>query len=64
VKRREYNLEMHLLFIDYEKAFDNVNREKLFQILETKLILDKLLQAIVDMYTANKFTIKMNTEHS
>ena len=23
-KRREFNLETHLLFIDYEKAFDNI----------------------------------------
>jgi hypothetical protein len=25
-KRREFNLETHLLFIDYEKAFDNIQR--------------------------------------
>jgi hypothetical protein len=49
---------MHLLFIDNEKAFDNVDRKKLFQILETKLIQDKLLQATVDIHTANKFAIK------
>jgi len=24
-KRREFNLETHLLFIDYEKAFGNIN---------------------------------------
>jgi hypothetical protein len=23
-KKREFNLETHLLFIDYEKAFDNI----------------------------------------
>ena len=26
-KRREMNLETHLLFIDYEKAFDNIQRQ-------------------------------------
>ena len=26
-KRREFNLETHLLFIDYEKAFDNMGFE-------------------------------------
>ena len=26
-KRREFNLETHLLFIDYEKAFDNIQRQ-------------------------------------
>jgi hypothetical protein len=47
-----------------KKTFDNVDRQKLFQILETKLIPGKLLQAIVDIYTENKLTMNMNTEHS
>jgi hypothetical protein len=25
-ERREFNLETHLLFIDYEKAFDHIQR--------------------------------------
>jgi hypothetical protein len=29
-KRREFNLETHLLLVDYEKAFDSVQREVLF----------------------------------
>jgi len=34
-KRREFNLETHLLlFIDYEKAFDNIERQILFNILK------------------------------
>jgi len=28
-KRKENNLPLFLLFIDYEKAYDNVNRDKL-----------------------------------
>jgi hypothetical protein len=35
-KRREYNLETHIAFIDYEKAFDRVNRNKLWQILKRR----------------------------
>jgi len=35
-KRREFNLETHLLFIDYEKAFDNIQREILFNILKSR----------------------------
>jgi hypothetical protein len=26
-RRREFNLETHLLFIDYEKAFDNIKTD-------------------------------------
>ena len=33
-KRREFDLEKHLLFIDYEKAFDNIQRQILFNIFE------------------------------
>jgi sorting nexin-29 len=28
-KRKEHNLPLFLLFIDYEKAYNNVNRDKL-----------------------------------
>jgi len=34
-KRREFNLETHLLFIDYEKAFGNIQRQILFNILKS-----------------------------
>jgi len=43
-KRREFNLETHLLFIDYEKAFDNIERHILFNILKSRHILDTLLK--------------------
>lgn len=28
-KQREYNIETHIAFVDYEKAFDRVNSQKL-----------------------------------
>ena len=59
-KRREFNLETHLLLIDYEKAFDNVQRQILFNILKSRHIPDTLLEAIVDIYTQNKILIKFN----
>jgi hypothetical protein len=33
-KRREFNKETHISFIDFEKAFDNVNRRILWNIKE------------------------------
>jgi len=48
-------METHLLFIDYEKAFDNLQRQILFNILKSRLIADSLLKPIVDIYTQNKF---------
>ena len=61
-KRREFNLETHLLFIDYEKAFDNIQRQILFNILKSRHISDTLLKAIVDIYTQNKILIKFNNK--
>ena len=63
-KRRECNLETHLLFIDYEKAFDNIQRHILFNILKVRHIPGTLLKAIVDIYTQNKILIKLNNKLS
>jgi len=63
-KRREFNLKTHLLFIDCEKAFDNVQRQILFNILKSRRIPDTLLKAIVDIYTKNKILIKSNNKLS
>ena len=63
-KRREFNLEIHLLFIDYKKAFDNIQRQILFNILKSRHISDTLLKAIVDIYTQNKILIKFNKKLS
>jgi len=36
-KRKEYNLPPFLLFIDYEKACDIVNRDKLWKTMDDKI---------------------------
>ena len=57
-------MERHLLFIDYEKAFDNIQRQILFNILKSRHIPDTLLKAIVDIYTKSKILIKFNNKLS
>jgi len=57
-------LETHLLFIDYQKAFDNIQRQILFNILKSRPMPDTLLKAIVDIYTQNKILIKFNNKLS
>jgi len=54
----------HLLFIDYEKAFDNLQRQILFNILKSRHIPDTLLKATVDIYTQNKILINFKNELS
>jgi len=63
-KRREFNLETHLLCINYEKAFDNIQRQILFNIFKSRHILDTLLKAIVVIYTQNKILVKFNSKLS
>ena len=53
-----------MLFIDYEKAFDNIQRQILFNILKSTHIPDTLLKAIVDIYTQNKILTKFNNKLS
>ena len=57
-------METHFLFIDYEKAVDNIQRQILFNILKSRQIPDTLLKAIVDIYTQNKILIKFNNKLS
>jgi len=58
-KRREHNLPLFLLFIDYEKAYDNVNRGKLWEIMDNK-IPNYLLNTIKCIYRNTKVRIKFN----
>jgi hypothetical protein len=37
-KRRKFNSETHLPFLDYVKAFNKIERDKLFEILQSKNI--------------------------
>jgi len=52
-KRKEHNLPLFLLFIDYEKAYDNVNRDKLWEMMDNK-IPNYLLNTIKCIYTNTK----------
>ncbi len=49
-ERREHNKETHLAFIDLEKAFDNVRRKLLWEILERRGYPRHLIEAIKSVY--------------
>jgi len=63
-KRREFNLETHIAFIDFEKAFDRVDRNKLFEIMEKRGYPKHLIRAVKSMYTNTNITIKMQSHES
>lgn len=56
-KRREFNLPTHLAFIDFEKAFDNVNRTKLWDIMEKQGYPAHIVNVMKTMYEGSKIII-------
>jgi sorting nexin-29 len=50
-KRREFNKETHIAFIDFEKAFDNVNHRILWNIMEKRRFPRHLTGAICSLTT-------------
>ncbi|PKA65711.1 integrator complex subunit 11 [Apostasia shenzhenica] len=49
-KFKERKENIHLIFIDLEKAYDKVLREVLWRVLEKKEICTAYIQVIKDMY--------------
>jgi len=58
-KRKEHNLPLFLLFIDYEKTYDNVNRDKLCEMMDNK-IPNYLLRTIKCIYRNTKVRNEFN----
>jgi hypothetical protein len=58
-KRREFNLKIYS-FVYYGKAYDNLNRENLWQILREEDVTTQLLKSIQSLYHNSKTRIKYN----
>jgi hypothetical protein len=56
-KRWEFNQETHILFMDYVKAFENVLRNKLCNIMTTKGYPQHLIDTVVHLYNGTFITI-------
>jgi hypothetical protein len=63
-KRKEYNQPLYLVFIDYEKAYDNINRHKLWEILENYNIHKHLIEATKSIYNNTKLRMKLRNNIS
>jgi len=61
-RRREFDLETQLLFLDYEKAFDQENGPKLFNILHKRNIPDPVLSALTKIYEHIEIKIMINNK--
>lgn len=49
-RRREYNLPLFLLFLDYEKTYDRIHRSKLWEIFSGYRLPINLINAIKSLY--------------
>jgi glutaredoxin-related protein len=58
-KYREFNIETHLAFTDYKKAFDKVNRNKLIEIPTEDNIPNQLIMAIYDIYKHKLIALRL-----
>jgi hypothetical protein len=56
-KRREYNMETHIAFVDYEKAFDRVDRDQLWEIMEEKGYPLHLIRVLKNIYAKTEIII-------
>ncbi len=49
-KFRDVKKDLHMVFIDLEKAYDNVLRDVLWRVLKQKKVSIRYIQALKDMY--------------
>ncbi|GFS16387.1 retrovirus-related Pol polyprotein LINE-1 [Elysia marginata] len=57
-KTIEYNNELHLIFVDLEKAFDRVDRNKLWKVLECYGIHGQLLDSVRAIYKNSQSAVR------
>jgi len=60
----EHNIELHNVFIDFNQAFDTINRSTIIQALKEMQIPEKIVR-LVNMVTQHtKAKIKLNNEYT
>ena len=62
VKAREFQKNIYFCFIDYAKAFDCVDHNKLWKILKEMEILDHLPCLLRNLYAGQEATVELDME--
>ena len=63
-KAREFQKNIHFYFIDYAKAFDCVDHNKLWKILEAMSIPDHLTCLLRNLYAGQEATVRLDMEQT
>jgi hypothetical protein len=63
-KRVEFNLETHLCFIDFEKAYDRVERGKLIEILLEQKIPKPIISLLRTLYSDTEICVRLENKAS
>ena len=61
-KAREFQKNIYFCFIDYAKAFDCVDHNKLWKILKVMEIPDRLICLLRNLYQVRKQQLKLDME--
>ena len=62
LKKREFQKNIYFCFIDYAKAFDSVDHNKLWKILKKMGILDHLIYPLRNLNAGQEATVRTNIE--
>ena len=57
-KYREGQKELHCVFVDLEKAYDKVPREKLWYCMRESQVTEKYVKVVQDMYEDSMTTVR------
>lgn len=59
-KANEYEIELHLVFVDFQKAFDSINHTYLWNALEEQGVCKEILDILKELYKNSKAYIKLD----
>ena len=61
-KAEEYNIPLCFAFVDYEKAFDSIEFNALFESLENQVVEAAYITLLRDLYNGAKSTLKLHRD--